>query len=147
MERIEDATYLYKLEQYASDFIALETEFLSLIDAASSEERYYLYWTYNHLTGSRVQVRYLQTELELAVATQSYPDEQALRTTLRDQAQFVHWELDHAISDLEQNMPEVRRLNHLWINEALRSLLSQIRTTVDRLWVDQCARVPCVGGL
>jgi len=69
-----------------------------------------------------------------------------IRTTLRDQAQFVRWELDDAIDDLQQNIPEVRRLSQLWINEALRSLLSEARTTVDRLWADQCARMDCAIG-
>ena len=143
MERPGDTTSLYELEQYADAVTALETDFLSLIEAAPSEERFDLYWTYNHLTGSWVQVEYLQTQLELSVAAQSYPDEESMRTTLRDQAEFVRWELGHAIDDLEQTVPGARPLNHLWINEALRSLLSQVRTTVDRLWTDQCAYMPC----
>ena len=55
-ERAGDATYLHELEQYANAVTALEAEFLSLIEAASSDERFYLYWTYNHLTGSWAQV-------------------------------------------------------------------------------------------
>ncbi len=145
-ERARDATYLYELEQYGNAVTALETEFLSLIEFASSEERFYLYWTYNHLTGSWLQVEYLQTQLELAVEAQSYSDEESVRTTLRDQAQFVRWELGHAINDLEQAMPGVRPLNHLRINADLRSLLSEVRTTVDRLWIDQCASMPCADG-
>lgn len=146
MERVGDATYLYQIEQYANAVIALETELVSLIEAASTEERFSLYWTYNHLTGSWVQVEYLQTALELSVAVRSYSDEELLRTALRDQAQFVHWELGQAIDDLEQNMPELRRPTYMQINEAIRSLLWEVRTTVDRLWADQCARVPCVAG-
>ena len=145
-ERVGDATYLYELEQYANAVTALETEFLSLIGAAASEERFYLYWTYNHLTGSWFQVGYLQTRLELSIEAQSHSDEEPMRTSLRDQAEFVRWELGHAINDLEETMPEVGSPNHLWINEALRSLLSEIRTTVERLWSDQCAYVPCVVG-
>ena len=145
-ERVGDATYWYELEQYANAVTALETEFLSLIEAAPSEERFYLYWTYNHLMGSWVQVEYLQTQLEFSIEAQSYSDEESIRTTVRDQAEFVRWELGHAINDLEQTMPEVRPLNQLWINEAVRSLLSEVRTTVDRLWTDQCAYMPCVGG-
>ena len=137
---------MYELEQYTKAAAALEADFLSLIEAASSEERFYLYWTYNHLTGSWIQIAYLQSQLELSVAAQSYPVDESIRTALRDQAQFERWELGLAIDDLEQNMPEVRRLNHLWINEALRSLLSQVRATVDRLWADQCARMPCAVG-
>ena len=100
-ERTGDATCSYELEQYANTVIALETEFLSLIDAAPSDERFYLYWTYNHLTGSWAQVESLQMQLELAVAAESDADEESMRTTLRDQAQFVRWELGYAITDLE----------------------------------------------
>src|SRR5258705_13957736 len=92
-ERAGDATHRYELQQNARAGASLEKEFLSLIEAASSEERFYLYWTYNHLTGSRVQVEYLQTQLELAIAAQSYSDEEFLRAVLPDQAQFVHWQL------------------------------------------------------
>ena len=146
-ERVGDATCLYELEQYANTVTALEAEFLSLIEAAPGEERFYLYWTYNHLTGSWVQVEYLQTQLELSLEAQSYSDEESFRTTLRDQAEFVRWELGQAINDLEQTMPdEVRPPSHIWINGALRSLLSQIRTTVDRLWTDQCAYIRCAVG-
>ena len=145
-ERAGDVTYLHEIEQHANAVTALGTEFLSLIEAAAGEDRFYLYWTYNHLTGSWVQVEYLRTQLELAVGAQSYTDEEPARTTLRDQAQFVRWELALAIDDLEQNMPEVRRLDSLWINEALRSLLSKVRTTIDRVWADQCARMPCTAG-
>jgi hypothetical protein len=80
------------------------------------------------------------------MAAQSLSEEESIRTTLRDQAELVRWELGHAIDDLQRNIPEVRRLNQLWINEALRSLLADVRTTVDRLWADQCARMPCAVG-
>ena len=146
MERVGDAAYLYELERYAGTFTALEKELLSSIEAAPSEERFYLYWTYNHLIGSWVQVDYLQTQLELSLETQSYADEESIRLTLRDQAAFVRWELGYAINDLEQTMPEVRPLIHLWGNEDVRSLLSAVRATVDRLWIDQCTYVPCVVG-
>jgi hypothetical protein len=146
MERVGDVPYLYELEQYATAVTALETEFPSLIEAAPSEERFHLYWTYNHLTGSWFQVEYLRSLLELSLEAQSYSDEASIRTSLRDQAEFVRWELGHAINDLEQAIPEVGPLNHQWINEALRSLLSEVRTTIDHLWTDQCAYMPCVAG-
>jgi hypothetical protein len=145
-ERIGDSGYLNEVQRYANAVAGLETEFLSLLDAASGEERFYLYSTYNHLTDSRVQLEYLQRQVELAKAAQSLSEEESIRTTLRDQAQFVRWQLGDAIDDLVQNIPEVRRLKQLWINEALRYLLSEVRTTVDRLWVDQCARMPCAVG-
>ena len=142
-ERVGDASYLYELEQYARAATILEKEFLSSIEAATDEDQFDLYWTYNHLTGAWVQVDFLQTLLELSVAARSYSDEAESRTTLRDQAQFVLWELDHATTDLEQNTLEVRRLRYLPIADVLRSLLSEVRTTVNRLLTDQCARTPC----
>lgn len=145
-ERSGDAVYLNEFERYANVVAALETEFLSSIEAASGEDRFYLYWTYNHLIDSWIQVENLQRQLELSVEAQSYPDEESSRTMLRDQAEFVRWQLDDAITDLQQNIPEVRRLNQLWINEALRSLLSEMGATVNRLRADQCARMPCAVG-
>jgi hypothetical protein len=142
-ERIGDSAYLNEVERFANAVAGFETEFLSLIEAASGEERFYLYWTYNHLTDCWVQVEYLQRQVELSGAAQSLSEEESIRTTLRDQAQFVRWQLGHAIDDLQQNIPQVRRLNQLWINEALRTLLSEVRTSVDRLWADQCVKMPC----
>lgn len=145
-ERVGDATYLYELERYASAVTALEKESLSLIEAASGEERFDLYWTYNHLTGAWVQVDFLQSLLKFSVTALSYSDELKTRTTLRDQAQFVLWELDRATTDLKQNIPEVEQPSRLRINGALSSLLSEVRTTVNRLLADQCARMPCAAG-
>jgi len=142
-ERAGDATYWYELERHAHSVSVLEQAFLSLIETASDDERFNLYWTYNHLTGAWLQVDFLQTLLQFSVDAPSSPDEEEIRTTLRDQAQFVLWELDHAIADLERNVPEVKQLNYLRINEVLRSLLSEVRTTVNRLLADQCARMPC----
>ena len=145
-ERAGDAAYWYELERHAHKATGLEKEFLSLIEADPGEERFNLYWTYNHLTGAWLQVDFLQTLLELSVEAPSSPDEDEIRTTLRDQAQFVLWELDQAITDLEQNVPELKQLNYLRVNEGLRSLLSEVRTTVNRLLADQCARMPCAAG-
>jgi hypothetical protein len=145
-ERAGDATYWYELERHAHAVTGLEQEFLSLIEAASNEERFNLYWTYHHLTGAWLQVDFLQTLLELSVEAPSSPDEEEIRTTLRDQAQFVLWELDHTIIDLERNVPEIKQLSYLRINEVLRSLLSEVHATVNRLLADQCARIPCTSG-
>jgi len=143
-ERPGDATSLYALERHAEAVVALESRFLSLIDAAPGEERFYLYWTYNHLTGSWFHVDYLEELLELSCDAPPHSDEESMRAALRGQAEFVRWELGNALEDLEDTMPEFLPPNHSRINEALRSLLSEIRTTVDRLWADQCADVPCV---
>jgi hypothetical protein len=145
-ERAGDATYWYELERHAHAVTGLEQEFLALIEAASNEGRFNLYWTYNHLTGAWLQVDFLQTLLELSVEAPSSPDEEEIRTTLRDQAQFVLWELDQTIIDLERNVPEIKQLSHLRLNSVLRSLLSELHATVNRLLADQCARMPCAAG-
>jgi non-ribosomal peptide synthetase component F len=143
-ERAGDTSSLDEFVQHANAVTALEAQFLSLIDSASTEEKFFLYWTYNHLTDARLQVEYLKTQLEISLAAESDADEASARTTLRDQAQFVRRELGNTIEDLEQNTPEVRRFTHLWINEALRRALSEMRATVNRLWAEQCARTTCV---
>lgn len=145
-ERSGDAVYLNEFERHANAVAALETEFLASIEATSDEDRFYLYWTYNHLIDSWVQVENLQRQLELSVEAQSYLEEESNRSTLRDQAEFVRWQLGDAITDLQQNIPEVRRSNQLWINEALRSLLADVCATVDLLRADQCTRTPCAVG-
>lgn len=144
-ERHGDAAFLDEYERHVSAVASLETEFLASIETASGEDRFYLYWTYNHLIDCWVQVESLQRELELSVEAQSDLDEETSRSTLRDQAEFVRWQLADAVDDLERNLPEVRRLNQLWINQTLRSLLSEVRASVDRLRAEQCARMPCVG--
>jgi hypothetical protein len=145
-ERVGDAIYIHDLGQYTRAVIDLEREFLYLIEGASSEERFNLYWTYNHLMGAWVQVSYLQSLLELSVVAQSYADEQEIRTTLRDQTQFVLWDLNHTITDLDQNILEIKRLNPSRIDVVLRTLLAEVRMTVSRLLADQCARAPCAAG-
>jgi hypothetical protein len=133
VERVGDATYLYELEQYAAAAWGIENQFLSLIDAAAGDERFDLYWTYNHLSGARVQLDLLQSQMELSISAPSHLDEGTARATLRDQAEFVVWELDGAIAELEQSVPELKRSGHLRAGDVLLSLLSALRTTVSRL--------------
>jgi hypothetical protein len=133
VERAGDATYLYELGQYTTTAGGIEKQFLSLIDSAAGDERFDLYWTYNHLTGAWVQLDLLQSQLELLISTPSHLDEGMARTTLRDQAAFVVWELDGAIAELEQSVPELKRSSHSRAGEVLVSLLSALRTTVSRL--------------
>jgi hypothetical protein len=133
VERAGDATYLYDLGQYTTAASSIEKQFLSLIDSAAGDERFDLYWTYNHLTGAWVQLGLLQSQLELSISVPSQLDEGTVRTTLRDQAEFVVWELDGAIAELEQTVPELKQSSHLRAGEVLLSLLSALRTTVGRL--------------
>src|SRR5262245_24866106 len=83
-ERPGDVSSLYELERHANAVTALESKFLASIEAAPSEERFRLYWTYNHLTGSWFQVDYLQELLELSLEARSHSAEGSIRTALRD---------------------------------------------------------------
>ncbi len=143
VERPGDATYVYELQQHARTATALRNEFLGLFEATSGEESFNLYWTYNVLMGTWAQVDLLQSMLDFSIATASPSDEEALRTALRGQAQFLLWELGNANAQLEQNVPEVKRPVELRNNVAIRLLLSHVRITVSRLLVDLCAREPC----
>ena len=145
-ERLGDATYVYELEQYANAVTTLENNYLSLIESASGEERFNLYRNYNQLMGAWLQVDFVQTLLDLAVAATSRSDEEETRTMLLDHARYILWELDHAIADLDENTPDSQWLNQLWVNEGVHSLLSGVRITVNRMLVDRCASAPCAVG-
>jgi hypothetical protein len=140
---VGDATRAYELEQHAVAATALENDVLHLIESAPAEERFGLYRTFNQLVGSWSQVEFLQGELNLSIAAASPGDEDAIGTTLRDQAEFLLWELDHADSELERFSAEATRPDQLRANWAVRALLSKVRTTVSRLLADQCAHVSC----
>jgi len=142
-ERAGVATALYELRQSASAAAALDSDFRSLIEASTAEERLDLYWTYNHLTGSWSHVEDLRTELELALGD-SNRDQETTSATLRDQAQFVSWELGYAIADLEKNAPVTGPRRHAWISDSLRWMLTVARARVDRFWMAQCAHLSCV---
>ena len=143
-ERGEVATALYELRQSANAVAALDGDFRSLIEASSGEERLDLYWTYNHLTGSWSHVEDLRAQLELSLAADSYRDQDSVRATLADQAQFVRWELGYAIADLEKRAPVTAPRKHLWIKESLRWMLTVTRARVDSFWMAQCAYIACV---
>jgi hypothetical protein len=145
-ERAGDAANVRELQQYAKEATALHGEFLGLLETASDDERFNLYWAYDLLMGTWVQIEFLQTLLNSSIATTSPSDEAAFRTTLRGQAQFVLWELDQANAQLQENVAQVKRPAHVRINGAIRLLLSKVRNTASRVWIDQCARVPCASG-
>ena len=137
--RAGDAAYVYELEVHASAMSSLQEEFLSSIDNASDQERFDLYRTYDQLMGTWLQVDLLEALLEASVEATSIGDEEQIRTTLRDQAQFTRSELDQAAADLERNAVALKRYDHLRLSETLRSLLSSVQATVDRLIIDQKA--------
>ena len=140
------AIYVYDLGQHADSVTALEDEYLLLIESASGDERFNLYRNYDRLMGTWLQVDFLQSLLDRAVEAASDLDEEETRSMLRDHAQFTLWELDGAIAGLEESSAEAQRWTDSRINERSRSLLSDVRRTVDRLLIDHCAAAPCAVG-
>jgi hypothetical protein len=142
-ERVGDAVAMYALQDRARVVDDLERALLTAIEASPDEERFGLYRTYNQLYGTWIQMQLSQTLIGEAASAPSPSDEAMIRTTLRDQAQYALWELDDARSYLERNAPAPERREHFRINEAIRALLSDTRTIVERLLADQCALLPC----
>lgn len=137
-ERVSDATFADSYQQHARYAIVLENDIGFLIGIAPDEERFNLYWTYNHFVGTWLQVESLQAQLALAVRADSSAEESEIRTTVRDQAQFALWELEQTDTDLRRNIPELKRPDHLRINRAIRALLFEVRTTITRFLVEAC---------
>ncbi|TMH69563.1 MAG: hypothetical protein E6H48_01555 [Betaproteobacteria bacterium] len=144
--RAGDATYVDELQRHATAMASLEEEFLSSIDSASERERFNPYRTYNQLMGSWLQVDLVEALLAASIEAAPTCEEETIRTTLRDQAEFARAELDHAVVDLEHNVAAIKRYDHLRLNNALRSLLSSVRATVDRMIIDQRPPSPCGTG-
>ena len=115
----------------------LEDDFLSLIETAPEEERFNLYRTYDQLMGTWLQVEFLWTLLDSSIAAVPPLDEEAVRASLRDQAEFTLWELGDAITNIERSMVELNRPSHIQVNARVRSLLSEVRTMVSHLMADQ----------
>lgn len=144
--RAGDATYVYELQAHASAMASLEEEFMSSIDGASDQERFDLYWMYNQLMGTWLQVDLLEALLDSSIGATTIADEEKIRTALRDQARFARSELDHAAVDLEHNVAAIKQHDYLRLNDALGPLLSSVQATVDRLIIDECARAHCSTG-
>jgi hypothetical protein len=136
IERPGDLAIAAELQNYTFAVTAVQNRYLSLSEVASGEERFNLYWTYNQSVGTWRQVEFTRTLLDLSVAETSPSGEQALRAALRDQARFALWELDQNIAHLGRGTADVNRSEYFRLNEILRSLLQEARTTVMRLSVD-----------
>ena len=132
-ERPGDTAMAAELRKYSVAAIAVQRDYLSLSEIASGEERFNLYWTHNQSAGTWRQIEFLRTLLDLAVAAILPTDEQKMRAALRDQAQFALWELDQNIAHLGRGTADVNRPEYFRLNEVLRSLLQNVRTSVARL--------------
>jgi hypothetical protein len=142
-ERAGDALATYALHDRSDALDVLEGDILALIESSPDEDRFELYRTYDQLMGTWVQVDLAETQVEQAVSATSPSEEEEIRATLRDQAQFAMWEFDNALADLERNAPGANRPDHVRINEAIRSLLSETKTIIARLLADQCDYLQC----
>ena len=136
IERPGDLAIAADLQNSTSAVTVVQNHYLSLSEVASGEERFNLYWTYNQSVGTWRQVEFTRALLDLSVAATSPSDEQALRAALRDQARFALWELDENIAHLGRGTADVNRAEYFRLNEILRSLLREARTTVARLSLD-----------
>jgi len=142
VERFGDAEDASELQQRAISVTAVQRGLLSLAEAASGEEAFNLYRTYNESMGTWLQVEFVRTLLDLSIAATSAFDEQKLRTDLRDHARFALWELDQNIGHLGESIAEVEQWEHLRLIRVLRSLLMSARTTVGRLSTAQSETGP-----
>jgi hypothetical protein len=132
-ERAGDAASVHALDQHSDVVAALEDDLLALIETALEEERFNLYRTYNQLMGTWLQVDFLRSLLDSSIDAVSPLDEEEARTNLRDQAEFTLWELGNAITNIERSMVEFNRPSHVEVNGHVRSLLSEVRATVQWL--------------
>ena len=133
VERFGDAENASELQQRAISVAAVQRGLLSLAEAASGEQSFDLYRTYDESMGTWLQVEFLRTLLELSIAATSPVDERKFRIDLRDHARFALWELDQAISHLDEKVAGVAQAEHLRLVQVLRSLLMSARSAVDRL--------------
>src|SRR5438552_2202040 len=108
-ERVGDRLYVHAFEQHEAAVTALEDNLLALIETTLEDERFELYRTYNQLMGTWLQMEFLQSLMDASIAALLPIEEEEIRTSLRDQAQFTQWELDHAITDIEQTLAELDR--------------------------------------
>ncbi len=133
VERFGDAENASELEQRAISVTAVQRGLLSLAEAASGEEAFDLYRTYNESIGTWLQVEFLRTSLDLSIAATSASDEEKFRSDLGDHARFALWELDQNINHLDESIAEVEQAEHLRLIQVLRSLLMHARIAVSRL--------------
>ena len=145
-ERIGDAVLLSALRERTPTMNAIERDALALIESSPEEDRFELYRTYDRLMGAWVQVSLSRQLLELSISAVSPSEEREIRTTLRDQAEFALWDLDQARIELESNVPDASRQDHLRVNEAIRSLLLETRAIISHMVAAQCFHLQCAAG-
>ncbi|HTP98222.1 MAG TPA: hypothetical protein VMN56_02775 [Casimicrobiaceae bacterium] len=143
MERAADAALASELAQRTEMANALEVDLLALIERAPEADRFELYRTYDRLRGAWAQVD-LSQALLAACRHSAQAEEDAARTTLRDQARFALWDLDEARTQLARDAASATGSDHARISRAIGALLAQVRAVETRVLADQCAYLRCV---
>ena len=133
LERPGDTANADELRQRAIAAAAVQKNFLALIEAAPRKDRFELYRTYDESMGPWVQVGFLRSVLDDAIAATSWTLELKLRADLRDQARYAVWEIDQNMAYLDARLAQEKRAQYLRSTKALRSALLNVRATVARL--------------
>ena len=142
-ERSGDAAFADACQQYARSAIDLENESLLQIERAADDEQFDLYREYDGFVGAWLQVESLQAQLAVAVGTDSSIEEAEARTALRDEARFVRWQLGQMETELARGAAGLHRPDRVRIDQAIRSLLAEVRASIGRWLSDDCAEVSC----
>jgi hypothetical protein len=137
-ERVGDAASVYALRAHQAAAASLEQNLLALIERVPDDERGRVFGTYDRLMGAMSQVALLRTELESAIAAAA-GDEDVIRSTLRDEAQFAAREVETTRRQLELDALDASGAVHReWI-AAAAALLTSVAASVDRLLADLAA--------
>lgn len=121
---LAEAEAVEALDAYESAVATLHAELLRLCDSAAPAERFALYHTYNHSSGTALQVGFLREILASDPGT-------ARDAEIAQQAQYTLWEIEQHIADIEEAAaPDDARSR---IEAALLALLQDVRATVSRL--------------
>jgi hypothetical protein len=133
LERPGDADNAKALRRSTVSVTATQKELLALAEAAPRGERFELYRTYDDSKGTWLQVAFLRTLLDAAIAARSSSDELRFRTNLRDHARYAVWELDQNIAHLDASTAKYESARLLRMIKLLRSSSADVRATITRL--------------
>ena len=136
-ERVGDASNVYALQRHGDAEALLEREIGTVIDAAPADDRFDLYRAFNQLSGTWSQIELIDELLQASIAA-GPSEEDDVRTTLRDQAAFVLWEIDDAEQLLSRDVTQ-RSSSSASIGD-IRAFFADVRKTVARLLAEEQAR-------
>jgi len=132
-ERPDDVRNAYELQAKAKAITAWEKTCLPIMEAASNEDRFNLYYLYTHTHDVWRQIDFLRTLLDLANSASAGDDDRKTRRLLQDHAKFAGFELEQAIVIAEKSRDAFKRSEHLKLQRDAYVLLRDIRGVVNRL--------------